>query len=271
MKILFLGVFSPRSTNVSQYQALERIGCEVFAVDFRANPVTPSGLAAQCKAWNPDLVLFSKCNELDNEVMDVCGDARTVYWYMDPVNGNWAPAVEKMKRADIVYCNIWDAYEAAKEFCNAHHLHEGFDPLVDRLQMQDYFYDVTFIGGLHGDRAEYADCFEHLTGRYGDDHARAVAASKINLNFTSGGASDRVYKIMAAGGFLLTEYWPHMEDDFVDGEDLQVFEGKDDLKENIDFFLRHDLLRRRIASNGYLKVQKFNRTAWAKRIAEDAI
>ena len=43
-----------------------------------------------------------------------------------------------------------------------------------------------------------------FTSAYGSDHARAVSSSKINLNFcTDSGASDRVYKIMAAGGFFI--------------------------------------------------------------------
>ena len=203
--------------------------------------------------------------------MNVCGDAWTVLWYMDPVNVNWTPSLaEKMRRADIVYCNIWEAFYKAGAFSNAYHLHEGFDPLVDRPIDSAQIYDTTFIGGLHGDRAEYKDCFDHVTGCYGEAHALHVCRSKINLNFTNGGASDRVYKIMAAGGFLLTERWPNGGIDFVEHVDLVAFDGKADLKEKIDYYLRHDSERKRIAANGYLTVQKFNRTAWARRILEGA-
>ena len=299
MKVLFVGDFSQYSTNISQAQAFERIGCEVHRYDFRqaikefeGTEDVESSILWTCQDFRPDITLFSKCNELLDSVVDKCKPSWRVLWYMDPVNSNFDPCKEKMRKADIVYCNIYQAFQAANGFSNAWHLQEGFDPLVDRLQPEfrtvehkgrlmirseysstkdnvKHDYDVTFIGGLHNDREDYQEHFTHLKA-YGDDHARAAAWSKINLNFTDGGASDRVYKIMAAGGFLLTQPWPQMAADFEIGKDLEIFRGEYELKQMISYFLAHEDERKQIAANGYLKVQKFNRTAWAKRIVEDA-
>lgn len=278
MKVLFVGDFSQYSTNISQAQAFERIGCEVHRYDFRqaikefeGTEDVESSILWTRQDFQPDITLFSKCNELLDSVVDKCKPSWRVLWYMDPANGNFDPCKEKMRKADIVYCNIYQAFREASDFSNAHHLQEGFDPLVDRLQPDNvkHDYDVTFIGGLHNDREDYQEHFTHLKA-YGDDHARAAAWSKINLNFTDGGASDRVYKIMAAGGFLLTQPWPQMAADFEIGKDLEIFRGEYELKQMISYFLAHEDERKQIAANGYLKVQKFNRTAWAKRIVEDA-
>jgi len=276
MRVLFVGDFSQYSTNISQAQAFERIGCEVHHYDFRQAIKDLEGTEdvereIECihKSFQPDITLFSKCNELLDSIMDNCGSSWKVLWYMDPVNVNFNPCREKMRKADVVYCNIYKAFQHAERFSNAHHLQEGFDPLVDRLQPDhEKLYDVSFIGGLHNDRKDYLEYFDHLTA-YGEDHARAVDSSKINLNFTDGGASDRVYKIMAAGGFLLTQPWANMEADFEIGHDLDVFNDTYELRSRIDYYLNHEDERKAIAANGYLTVQRFNRTAWAGRIIED--
>ena len=48
---------------------------------------------------------------------------------------------------------------------------------------------------------------------------------------------DRVYKVMAAGGFLLTNDWIGREEMFVDGEHLVIFNDPQDLAEKIKFYL----------------------------------
>ena len=91
----------------------------------------------------------------------------------------------------------------------------------------------------------------------------------INLNFcTSNGASDRVYKILAAGGFLLTEDWHGREELFKDGKDLIIFKNMQDLKQKIDFFIKRPEDRKRVANSGLETVQNYTRLNWAKRIIE---
>ena len=133
-------------------------------------------------------------------------------------------------------------------------------------------YDVTFIGNLHGERQAYANAvgFINITNAYGHEHAVVVGQSKINLNFTeaSAGTSDRTYKVLAAGGFLLTQPWENMERDFVPGEDFIVFNSIQQLQDSIRFYLKQELLRAKISSSGCLKVQKFSRMFWARSILE---
>ena len=71
---------------------------------------------------------------------------------------------------------------------------------------------------------------------------------------------------MAARGLLLSNDWEGRDKDFVDGEDMVVFESIKDLKVKIDFYLNNPEEASRIRSNGYKKVQKYNRVNWAKNI-----
>ena len=84
--------------------------------------------------------------------------------------------------------------------------------------------------------------------------------SKINLNITSrsieSGIPQRVWDIMAVGGFCLTNYQPELEDHFVPGQDLEVYHNLDELGEKVRYYLQHEEERIRIAINGYKKVRQ---------------
>lgn len=86
--------------------------------------------------------------------------------------------------------------------------------------------------------------------------------SKINLNITSrsieSGIPQRVWDIMAVGGFCLTNYQAELEEHFVIGEDLEVYHDLDELTEKVRYYLKHDDKRIRIAINGYKKVRKYH-------------
>jgi len=82
--------------------------------------------------------------------------------------------------------------------------------------------------------------------------------SKINLNVTlhciETGIPQRVFDIMAAGGFLLTNYQEEIEEFFVPGEDLAVYHNEQELEELVEYYLNHEVERERIARNGQRKV-----------------
>lgn len=95
---------------------------------------------------------------------------------------------------------------------------------------------------------------------YGTEMPKVFYLSKINLNITSrsveSGIPLRVWDIMAVGGFCLTNYQPELEEYFEIGKDLAVFYDLKDLEEKIDYYLRHEDERVRIAINGYKKVRE---------------
>lgn len=94
--------------------------------------------------------------------------------------------------------------------------------------------------------------------------------SKINLNFTipniKSGIPLRVWDVLGAGGFLITNYQPELELYFEPDKDLVIFESKQDLAQKVSYYLEHEEQRRKIAENGYKKV-KLNHS-YKQRIAQ---
>lgn len=98
--------------------------------------------------------------------------------------------------------------------------------------------------------------------RYWDESPVVFYASKINLNFTirniRSGIPLRVWDILAAGGFCITNFQPELVMYFKNGEDLVWFEDEADLVRKVRYYLEHDEERRRIAMNGQKKVRELH-------------
>ena len=284
MKILFVAVFNPNSTNTSQSESFKTNGHEVIEFNYRermnvlgSNSARDEQLINVCHIEKPDVVIFSKCNEISFRVVDECNKvSKTILWYMDPVNTNFNQSlIEKIKRCDYTFCALWDSYMKAKDIGGnkVNFLHEGYDQTTNYPMDIPYEHDVTFIGQLREHRGNYLNhySFKVINNAYAEQHSVAVSSSKINLNFTHGGTSDRTYKVLASKGFLLTESWPKMDDDFTIGKDLVVFNNPTDMVNKINYYLTHENERTEIANNGYNTVQKFSRLNWAKKIIQPII
>jgi len=93
---------------------------------------------------------------------------------------------------------------------------------------------------------------------YWKEMPKVFKLSKINLNITSrsieSGIPQRVWDIMAAGGFCLTNYQTEIEEYFEIGKDIEVYHDLDELERKVDYYLTHEEERKRIAQSGYEKV-----------------
>ena len=82
--------------------------------------------------------------------------------------------------------------------------------------------------------------------------------SKINLNTTMrsirSGLPQRIWDILACGGFLLTNYQPELDDFLTPGVHLETYRSVDELVKKAGYYLEHDEEREAIALNGYRKV-----------------
>jgi spore maturation protein CgeB len=131
-------------------------------------------------------------------------------------------------------------------------------------------YDVSFIGALYPHRNEFFQKLSNmgiainLFGKAGgqyipfEDMVRIFSESKVNLNLCGSYASAaikqikaHIYEITMSGGFLLTEYAPHLEDYFEIGKEIVVFDGVEDAVQKIEYYLNHDDERKEIAKAGY--------------------
>ncbi len=91
---------------------------------------------------------------------------------------------------------------------------------------------------------------------------RIFKCSKINLSMTNrpfkSGIPLRVFDIMGAGGFLISNYQPELAELFVPGEDIVLYDSIPDLLMKIEYYLEHEDERIQIAQNGYDKVKEFH-------------
>lgn len=93
---------------------------------------------------------------------------------------------------------------------------------------------------------------------YYDQMPYVFKQSRINLNISlrsiKSGIPLRAFDIMGCGGFLLSNYQSDFLDYFIPGEDFEYYESKEDLLGKIDYYLRHDDEREKIARNGHDKI-----------------
>lgn len=86
-----------------------------------------------------------------------------------------------------------------------------------------------------------------------------IKCSKINLNMTNwpikSGLPLRIFDLMGAGGFVISNYQTEIPELFVPGEDIVLYESMPDLINKIDYYLTHEDERIAIAKNGYEKVK----------------
>ncbi len=114
-------------------------------------------------------------------------------------------------------------------------------------------------------------------GRVGRDNMhRIMAGSKINLHFAKNSAGSfaihaRTFEVPGAGGFLLSEYAPGLEEYFEIGREIEVFRDADEMIDKVRFYLAHDRQRRAIARSGHKRVVREHTYAHRVRAILDTI
>lgn len=97
---------------------------------------------------------------------------------------------------------------------------------------------------------------------YWEDAPAVFNRTKINLNLTlksiRSGVPLRVWDILGAGGFCITNYQAELPMYFVNGEDLVWFKSRSELFRLVDYYLEHEEERKKIAENGRRKVREFH-------------
>lgn len=84
--------------------------------------------------------------------------------------------------------------------------------------------------------------------------------SRINLNITlrniKTGIPLRIWDILSAGGFVLTNFQAELPKYFVQGKHLVWYDSHSDMMDKITYYLEHDEERQQIAKEGHLLVKK---------------
>lgn len=104
-------------------------------------------------------------------------------------------------------------------------------------------------GGRH-----LAPCYGGHAVPYGFDLSSFYYHSKINVNVFHEQCIDstnsRVYDVLAAGGFLLTEYRPRIAEEFEIGRHLVTFSTPAEAREKVEYYFAHPSEREAIAREG---------------------
>lgn len=131
-------------------------------------------------------------------------------------------------------------------------------------------YDVSFVGSiLKPGREEYLNEIRkrkipiYSIVRERGEHVpfekmiHIFGKSKINLNFSRASHGDRmgikgrITEVCLAGGFLLTEYVPGIENYFEIDKEIVCFKNTEEMIDKITYYLKHDKERRTIAQAGW--------------------
>jgi spore maturation protein CgeB len=96
---------------------------------------------------------------------------------------------------------------------------------------------------------------------YPKEFGRICYATKIILGCDQyhdmeGYFSNRTWITMGFGGFLLTNYVPGLENIFTKGEHLEWYRSQEECLDLIDYYLKHEHQRKKIAQSGYEYVHK---------------
>tara|TARA_R110000744_G_scaffold155060_4_gene270266 strand:+ start:2081 stop:2941 length:861 start_codon:yes stop_codon:yes gene_type:complete len=279
MKILYAGVFTEGSTNISQRDCLRKLGHEVdefvpfgkHGVDYRQVPNFNIELQ---EVRGYDIILIAKGNGISEYTMKMLkkNNRKIIYWFPDPAQTFTSEMAMKAFYSDVAFFDKKNSLEKALLVNkNSKYVCEGYDESADVVQNVKKQYDISFIGNVYGNRSSVLDRLESvniISSAYGLQHSIEVGKTEINLNIcTDSCASDRIYKVLAAGGFLLTDDWYGRElTGLVDGEDLVIYKDVEDLQEKIEFYLSRSYTRDKIASRGLSKVKDLTRMEWAKNI-----
>ena len=93
-----------------------------------------------------------------------------------------------------------------------------------------------------------------------EERMKIFYSSKINLNVTlrsiESGVPARIFDVMSAGGFALSNWQPEIPDLFEEGREIVTFKTPEEMLEKIDYYLTHEEERQEIAANGYRKVRE---------------
>lgn len=292
MKILHVAVFISGSTNVWQANGFEVLGHKVIRYDYRdrarkldgslklINPKRDNDLIDLCYKEDPDIILFSKCNWMDIRVIEECSKVgKTVLWYMDNACHIDNELVLKIKKCNYVFCSTRESVIIAKKYNNnVYRLQGGYNPDVHYPMKIPKLRNIVFMGNVGAYyipyRSEYCginNC-DIINNVFNKDHSRIVSETKINLSLTTGdGVSNRLYKLLASKGFVLTMPWDTMKEDFTPGKDFVVFNSPEELKSKIKYYLTHTKEREKIAQHGYETVKKYDNVNYAKRILEKIV
>lgn len=285
MRVLLLFPMADGQTGPAYKHAFERLGHKVIAVDAKL----ASGSSFETSiGFEPEFVFCSRTPPLAGQVVRIKQKFKSAVVCMmntDTRNSikEWAhlyPLIQAVDYHFVVGYNQLDEWR--KLNANTYWLPLGLQNeiynkphIITEDDRRRYACDVCFAGSVggrhHSDREPFLAAIEHeglnlnLWGSqgvpriYNKEHNKQSALAKVSLGCSSWPnagryTSVREYKIMGAGGFLLTRYGDGLEEVFPIAGENQVadsFTTPTNLVEKIKYWLANEDKRKIVAERGY--------------------
>jgi len=158
-----------------------------------------------------------------------------------------------------------DAEKLKRKLKNVYWLPLAFDPEWHGKRELSKIYDLAFVGQFGiGKRKKIMELLKkHYPNSYiGPADCQKLgeiySSAKIGVNYSiKNDINMRIFEILGSGTFLLTNKITNngFDELFEDGRDLVVYDSIEDLFKKIDYYLKNESEREKIAYGGYLKVK----------------
>lgn len=255
-------------TGIYILHGFKELGHEIVGIhdSFLENPETFLRMARELK---PDLIFTAKVNSYNRIVKELSKVSLLTFWSYDVRNdiSVWLQDTGPLYAAAHFFFTIGksDVNKYARcGFTNCYWLPEGIDPSMHRkpdeltlLDKAKYMCDVAFAGSLgkahdgaerltlHNKLGLQTDfTYRAFSDVFNFEHNKLVNAATINIGNSgwptvSQSMSARDYRIMGAGGFLLTNHVDGIEQSFKIGEICDIYESPDDCIDKIRYYLKN--------------------------------
>lgn len=255
------------ATGDNLVRAFQKLGHEVFPYGNyygTAERLENRGLPEEL-----DLLVYCECNDDEPQYHELRAQkARArVYWDFDVDNGRQGAAKQLTRQigfdmicyANKLYKDYFLKMAPKTLFLPYAFDNDHFKPLRIKPRI-----GAAIIGSPYPQRVDYVKTLkkaganvEFIQGVYREDFVKAINSLKIHLNLNIYGPGGdgllvaRVWETIGCGTFLLTQRKDFIEDFFVDGVHLALFETPQECAEKIKYYLSHDEEREEIARAGY--------------------
>jgi spore maturation protein CgeB len=218
-----------------------------------------------------------------NQTFDQISKDYDVILLIENYNNGWLPNISNFKGLKLFWsidshmipgehlatCNtnkiniVLNAIESHKKYFNkfkTYYLPNAYpDDLIDYKPGINKKYDVGFCGNIIN-RGDWIDTVPNIHKDVmviGDDMVNIVNSYKIHFNRNlADDLNYRTFETLGCKTFLLTNKTENLNKLFKIGEHLDIYTTKQDLLEKVNFYLKNEEIRNKIAESGYRYVRE---------------
>jgi len=204
-----------------------------------------------------------------NSIKQIKSDVK-IAWYLCDMRNAFDFPIESRKVFDFIFNPYFNSLDGLKPLTKDGKVffipQAGFAYDTNQSIIKE---DLIFIGNLihskyHSNRRAIINSINSrykikiISGEkfHNPNQTTLYQNTKISLNISppnSGGASNRLYNILAAGGVVLTNYFDNIEKLFINNEDLVWFKSESEMISQIKDLIENQKLRETLKENALNK------------------